>query len=95
MKQRHYQGNDFLFEAASPEPIEVTIDKKVSLLYQLCVLCKNKKNPDSREAALREVLSQYGSERALTIALHDVVSGNKSINTFLEQKCYNETKGVN
>ena len=82
---RHYQGDEFLYETL-PDPINVAIDKKVSLLYDLCVLCKGKKSRDEREEALREVLSHYTSERALTTALHDVVLGNKSIDTFLAQK---------
>lgn len=82
---RHYQADDFIGET-TPDPMNVAVDKKVSLLYQLCILCKDKKDPDAREDAVRKVLSQCTSERALTIALHDVVAGNKSINTFLAQK---------
>lgn len=90
----HYQTDEFLYDTL-PDPMEIAVDKKVSLLYDLCILCKTKATPDSREAALREVLSQYGSERALTTALHDIVNGNKTIDTFLAQKCYNKTnKGV-
>ena len=91
---RHYQADEFILDA-TPDPIDVAIDKKVSLLYDLCVLVRKCKERDARETALREVLSHYNSERALTSALHDVVLGNKTIDTFLEQKCYNETKGVN
>lgn len=94
MQQKYYQGDEFIYETM-PDPMNVAIDKKVSLLYDLCILCKSKKDRDAREAAVREVLSQYTSERALTTALHDVVLCNKSIDTFLAQKCYNETKGVN
>ena len=85
MRQKHYQGDDFLPDSL-PDPMDVAVDKKVSLLYQLCILCKSKKDPDAREVAVRKVLSQCTSERALTITLHDVVAGNKSINTFLAQK---------
>ena len=85
MKQKHYQGDDFLYDKL-PDPMDVAIDKKVSLLYDLCVLCKSKTNPDAREEALREILSQYTTERALTVALHDVVLGKTPINTFLAQK---------
>ena len=82
---RHYQADEFIYETIS-DPVSVAVDKKVSLLYDLCILCKTKTSPDSRETALREVLSHYNSERALTTALHDVVLGNKSIDTFLAQK---------
>lgn len=89
-----YQTDEFLY-ATPPDPMEIAVDKKVSLLYDLCILCKTRKTTDSREAALREVLSHYNSEGALTNALHDVVLGKKTIDTFLAQKCYNETKGGN
>ena len=82
---RHYQTDEFLYDTL-PNPVDIAIDKKVSLLYDLCILCKTKTNRDAREAALREVLSHYNSERALTNALHDVVLGNKTIDTFLIQK---------
>lgn len=85
MKQKHYQSDEFLFDTM-PDPMNVAIDKKVSLLYDLCILVANKKDRDVRESDLREVLSHYNSERALTIALHDVVLGNKTIDTFLAQK---------
>lgn len=85
MKQKHYQGDDFLYDTL-PDPIDVAIDKKVSLLYQLCILVMNKKDRDSRETALREVLSHYNSERALTTALHDVVFEHKTLDEFLAQK---------
>lgn len=92
---RHYQTDEFIYDDVLPDPISIAVDKKVSLLYDLCILCKDKKSRDEREAALRDVLSHYKSESALTSALHDVVLGNKSIDTFLEQKCYNENnKGV-
>ena len=85
MKQKYYQCNDFLFESM-PDPIDVAIDKKVSLLYDLCILVMHKKDRDARETTLREVLAHYNSERALTTALHDIVLGNKSLDTFLAQK---------
>ena len=82
---RHYQCNDFLFDT-QPDPISIAIDKKVSLLYDLCVLVMHKKDRDVREATLRDILSQYTSERELTIALHDIVLGNKPLDAFLAQK---------
>ena len=91
-----YQGSEFIFNFNfQPDPINVAIDKKVNLLYDLCILRKNKRERDAREAAVREALSQYTSEDALTNALYSVVRGDKSIDTFIAQKCYNKTnKGV-
>ena len=67
-----YQTEDFLYEAL-PDPIDIAIDKKVNLLYDLCILRKTKKDrkmlADEREAALREVLSEYTNEKQLDNAL--------------------------
>ena len=82
---RHYQADEFLYNTTS-DPMNVVVDKKVSLLYELCILCKSRKDRDARETALREILSKYTTEDALNNALHDIVRGNKSINTFLAQK---------
>lgn len=83
---RHYQVNEFIHDDRLPNPVNIAIEKKVSLLYELHVLKKVGSNLDAREAALRKALSQYDSERALTTALHDVVFGNMSLNTFLKRK---------
>lgn len=73
------------------EPAEVVADKKVSLLYDLCILTTRRGSDkrlvkDPRESALREVLSHYCSETEINNALHDVVYGNKTLNQFLAQK---------
>jgi hypothetical protein len=81
----NYQCNEFIFDS-NPNPVDVAVDKKVSLLYELCVLVMNKEHHDPREDALRKVLSNYTSERSLTTALHDVVVGNKPLDTFLAQR---------
>lgn len=83
---RHYQVNEFIHDDMLPDPINIAIEKKVSLLYELHVLKKIGASLDAREAKLREALSQYKSERALTIVLHDVVFGNIPLDTFLRRK---------
>lgn len=63
------------------------VDKKVSLLYDLCILMRAKTgDKDAREKALREVLARYTTDRQLDIALHNVVRGDITLNTFLAQK---------
>ena len=78
---KHYQIDEFIHDT-TVDTMEDAIDKKVSLLYDLCILTQK----DSRETALREVLAHYTSEYTLTTALHDVVVGKKSLDTFLAQK---------
>lgn len=82
---KHYQADEFILDTTA-DTMEDAIDKKVSLLYDLCVLTKTHKDVDSRETALREVLSHYASEHSITSALHDVVVGKTTLNTFLAQK---------
>lgn len=81
---RSYQCDDFICPKSEPTP--VVIDKKISLLYDLCILRALPKQRDTRETALREVLSQYCTETQLDNALHDIICGNKTLNTFLAQK---------
>ena len=87
---KHYDIDDFI--NPKPECAEVAAEKKISLLYDLCILHsrrdKNGKrlHKDPRESALREVLSHYCSETEVNNALHDIVYGNKTLNQFLAQK---------
>lgn len=85
---RHDKIDDYVDPIT--EPAEVVVDKKISLLYDLCILRTRKKDKciekDARESALREVLSHYCSETEINNAIHDVIFGNKSINQFLAQK---------
>ena len=83
---RHYQANEFIYDGVTPDPIDVAIDKKISMLYEMCILHKTKNSSDIREGMLRKVLSECNSERALTVAMHDVVFGNISLDTFLQRK---------
>ena len=85
-----YKTDDFINPTS--EPAEVVADKKISLLYDLHILkgrlSKNGKKltKDSRESALRDVLSRYCTETQIDNALHDVVYGRKTLNQFLAQK---------
>lgn len=84
--KHHYQANEFIYDGVVPDPIDVAIEKKISLLYDRCILRKTKNGSDIREGMLRKILSEYKSERALTVALHDVVFCNITLDTFLKQK---------
>ena len=67
---------------------EEQVDKKVSLLYDMCILIKRRKDTDSREQAVRELLSSYSSERQMDNAVHDIVVGKCTINEMLKRKGY-------
>jgi hypothetical protein len=86
---KHYEINDFINPVT--EPAEVCAEKKISLLYDLCILTVTygqgkRLRKDPREHALREVLSHYCSETEINNALHDIVYGNKTLDQFLAQK---------
>lgn len=84
-----YVANDFI----EPKEIKpaVACERKISLLYELCILHTHfnkfgkRMSKDSREALLREVLLGYNSELEIDNAVHDIVCGNKSLNDFLDQ----------
>ena len=82
---KHYQADEFILDTKA-DTMEVAVDKKVSLLYELYILSCEHGFKDNREDALRQVLANYKSEHSLTTALHDIVVGNESIDTFLAQK---------
>lgn len=84
--KRNYQVNEFINDDRAPDPIDVAIEKKINMLYEMKIMHRTKNSSDIREGMLRKVLSQYKSERALTVVLHDVVFGNIPLNTFLKRK---------
>ena len=83
---RNYQVDDFL--QSKQDPMDIVIDKKVSLLYDLCVLVSTRhdKHDDPREEAVKAWLKEYATERQLDNAVHDVVIGKTKINTVLSTK---------
>ena len=63
------------------------IDKKISLLYDFCILKhKRFRKPDDREDAVRKLLSQYQSEYSMTKAIRPVVFGERKLDDFLHEK---------
>lgn len=67
---------------------EEQVDKKVSLLYDMCILLKRRKGVDDREGAVRKLLSAYQSERQVDNAIHDIIVGNYTLNELLKRKGY-------
>lgn len=63
------------------------VDKKISLLYDFCILKhKRYRKPDDREVAVRKLLSQYQSEYSMTRAIHPVVFGECQLDDLLREK---------
>lgn len=83
---KYYYADDFINDNFS-DPIDVAINKKIELLYELLVLKRNLSTQhDDRERAVRQVLSQYTTEHQLTTALFDIVRYNITIDEWLEKR---------
>ena len=85
-----YVVNDFIEPRSDVRPA-IACERKISLLYDLCILHTrfNKFGKrlvkDIREAQLRDILLGYSTELEIDNAVHDIVCGNKTLNTFLAQ----------
>ena len=84
---KEYSVDEFI-GAAEPTTLSDEVDKKISLLYDAYMLCKKGKGADSREQAVRQMLSAYGTETSMDNAVHDVLVGNCTLNEILKRKGY-------
>ena len=86
---REYNADEFLgFEENGTYADEV--DKKVSFLYDCCMLCKRKHNtlPDEREEVVRKMLSAYNSSILMDNAIRGILVGDYTLNDLLKRKGY-------
>ncbi len=84
---REYLADEFI-DGSCECTFEEQIDKKVSLLYDMCILLKRRKGVDNREEAVRKLLSSYQTEQQVDNAVHSVVVGNYTLNDLLKRKGY-------
>lgn len=82
-----YNIDEFIGTESTECPKDEIIDKKVSLLYDLCILL-GKKHGDDREKAVRELLASYGNEQQIDNAIHPIIVGNCTLNQTLKRKGY-------
>ena len=73
---------------AEPCTFEDQVDKKVSLLYDLCVLYRYRGSHDKREESVRNLFTSYRSEVQMDNAVHDILVGNYTLNDLLKRKGY-------
>lgn len=83
-----YLIDEFIGKVNAEYTLDEQIDKKVSLLYDMCMLVKDEKNPDEREEAVRKLLASYGNEIRIDNAVRDVIVGNHTLNELLKRKGY-------
>ena len=84
---KEYLTDEFI-ESTYESTFEEQVDKKVSLLYDMCILLKTRFTKDDREEAVRQLLSSYESEVQLDNAVRDVVLRKYTLNDLLKRKGY-------
>lgn len=80
---KHYTIDEFLTNEADTD-INSVIDKKVSLLYDFCLLTHHRGLSDSREDAIRAYLKRYCTEQQITSVVSDLTHGNKTVDQLLK-----------
>ena len=85
---KHYELDEFINDehnlyTSYTDKKDDLIDKKVSLLYDFCILTKKGYKADAREKAVRELLSHYNTEFEMTRVLHTVLVGDCHINQLI------------
>ena len=81
---RQYSVDEFLNDI--PYTLSEQIDKKVSLLYDLCILNQHKNQPDELEDKVRELFASYQTERQIDNVVHDIIMENYTLNDILQRK---------
>ena len=82
-----YNVDEFLGLNAEPTTYDDEVEKKVSLLYDFCILHKRKyAKPDERENAVREMLRSYGSGILMDNAVRDILVGKNKLDEELKRK---------
>lgn len=65
---------------------EEFVNEKVELLYDFRILRHRRGKPDSREDAVRKLLTKCGTETRMEIVLHDVLLDRISLTELLQRK---------
>lgn len=82
-----YNVDEFLGVNAEPTTYDDEVEKKISLLYDFCILHKQKRlGPDGREAAVRRLLRSYKSTIIMDNAVHDILVGKAQLDDTLKAK---------
>lgn len=68
------------------DTLEDVVDKKISLLYDFCILKRDKyTKKDQREELVRTMLTECGTEQRITALLHDVLADRISLDELLKR----------
>jgi hypothetical protein len=77
---------DELMHDRCTDTLTDAVDKKVSLLYDFCVLMYNHNKQDAREEYVRRLLNECGNEHRMSIVLRDVLTEKITLDELLHKK---------
>ena len=85
---KHYTPEEFLFDT-KPTTLKDEVEKKISLLYDFCILVKSKASThDKREDFLRQMLLNKGTITSMGNTVRDLLTGKISLNQLLRRNGY-------
>ena len=84
--RKEYGVDEFIGVDTNETTIADEVDKKVSMLYDFCVLKGKRGSKDEREKAVRELLGSYTSVTEIDNAVRDVIISGHSIDEMLKRK---------
>ena len=85
MKQ--YKVEDFLCKS-KPMKFQDEVEKKISILYDFCILRKCKKEPDVREELVRDLFLKCGSIDTVEGIIKDLQRELYTVNKLLKENNY-------
>ena len=81
-----YNVDEFLGFSHSFNNLSMSVDKKISLLYDFCILRHKNGRRDARERAVEAWLSSCKTETQIDNAIHPLLVGDVELNDVLTQK---------
>ena len=82
-----YTTSEFNGEYYTPDTIEETAKKKISLLYDMCILKRGKGHTaDPRAKTVKRILLAHKDIASIDNALRNVVRFNETLDDFITRK---------
>lgn len=82
-----YLVEEFLGKS-EPTTLKKEVDKKIHILYELCILVRDKRERDQRERALRKILLGCNSKTHMNNIVHDLIMGRSTLASLLRRYNY-------
>lgn len=82
-----YLVEEFLGKS-EPTTLKKEVEKKIHILYELCILVRDKKTRDKREKALRKILLDCNSQTHMNNIVHDLIIGRNTLDSLLRRYNY-------